>query len=132
MPIVDLVVGPQSYHNLPAMARGDAPNIDTEFPLEDKFDLLPERKATRGPTAFLTVQEGCDKFCAFCVVPYTRGMEYSRPVAAVLAEARQLVAAGALELTLLGQNVNAFRGKMADGETADFALLIEYVAEIPG
>jgi len=131
MPIVDLVVGPQSYHNLPAMARGDAPNIDTEFPLEDKFDLLPERKATRGPTAFLTVQEGCDKFCAFCVVPYTRGSEVSRAVSRILAEARGLVEKGVRDITLLGQNVNAYHGS---SDAGDFTLsrLIRELARIDG
>ena len=88
MPLVDLVVGPQAYHRLPAMARAAGKQVDTEFPVEDKFDHLPERKALRGPTAFLTVQEGCDKFCAFCVVPYTRGSEVSRPVERILREAR--------------------------------------------
>ena len=131
MPIVDLVVGPQSYHNLPAMARGDAPNIDTEFPLEDKFDLLPERKATRGPTAFLTVQEGCDKFCAFCVVPYTRGSEVSRAASRILAEARGLVEKGVRDITLLGQNVNAYHGS---SDAGDFTLsrLIRALARIDG
>jgi tRNA-2-methylthio-N6-dimethylallyladenosine synthase len=111
-PLVDLVVGPQSYHRLPAMmaavAKG-ARAIDTDFPPEDKFDHLPERKALKGPTAFLTVQEGCDKFCAFCVVPYTRGAEVSRPPERLLAEARDLVSRGVREITLLGQNVNAYR-----------------------
>jgi tRNA-2-methylthio-N6-dimethylallyladenosine synthase len=111
MPLVDLVVGPQSYHRLPAMEakvqRGERA-IDTEFPPEDKFDHLPERRALRGPSAFLTVQEGCDKFCAFCVVPYTRGAEVSRPAERLLAEARNLASRGVRELTLLGQNVNAY------------------------
>jgi tRNA-2-methylthio-N6-dimethylallyladenosine synthase len=110
-PIVDLVVGPQSYHRLPAMmeavGKGARP-LDTNFPTEDKFDYLPERKALKGPTAFLTVQEGCDKFCAFCVVPYTRGAEVSRPPERLVAEARDLVARGVREITLLGQNVNAY------------------------
>jgi tRNA-2-methylthio-N6-dimethylallyladenosine synthase len=110
MPLVDLVVGPQSYHRLPAMLRATGRVVDTEFPPEDKFDHLPERKAMRGPTAFLTVQEGCDKFCAFCVVPYTRGSEVSRPAARILAEAQGLVARGVREITLLGQNVNAWHG----------------------
>ena len=110
MPLVDLVVGPQSYHRLPAMLRAGGRTIDTDFPPEDKFDHLPERIASRGPTAFLTVQEGCDKFCAFCVVPYTRGSEVSRPADRILAEARDLVAKGAREITLLGQNVNAWHG----------------------
>ena len=108
MPLVDLVVGPQSYHRLPEMARSGRKQIDTEFPTEDKFDLLPKSKARRGPSAFLTVQEGCDKFCAFCVVPYTRGAEVSRPVARILDEARDLVSRGVRDLTLLGQNVNAY------------------------
>jgi tRNA-2-methylthio-N6-dimethylallyladenosine synthase len=113
-PLVDLVVGPQSYHRLPAMAEAVAEGaraVDTDFPAEDKFEHLPERpRRSIGPTAFLTVQEGCDKFCAFCVVPYTRGAEVSRPEARVLAEARGLVAKGAKEITLLGQNVNAWHG----------------------
>ncbi len=113
-PAVDLVVGPQSYHRLPQMEarvrRGEHP-LETEFPEEDKFDHLATRpKASRGPTAFLTVQEGCDKFCAFCVVPYTRGAEVSRPADRVLAEARDLVERGVREITLLGQNVNAYHG----------------------
>ena len=108
MPLVDLVVGPQAYHRLPEMARSGRKQIDTEFPTEDKFDLLPKSKAQRGPSAFLTVQEGCDKFCAFCVVPYTRGAEVSRPVARILDEARDLVSRGVRDLTLLGQNVNGY------------------------
>ena len=111
MPLVDLVVGPQSYHRLPEMEakiqKGERA-IDTDFPIEDKFEHLPERKALRGPAAFLTVQEGCDKFCAFCVVPYTRGAEVSRPAERLLAEARNLASRGVRELTLLGQNVNAY------------------------
>ncbi len=113
-PLVDLVVGPQSYHRLPAMeqtVRSGAKALDTDFPEDDKFDTLTTRsKAKRGPTAFLTVQEGCDKFCAFCVVPYTRGSEVSRPADRVLREARELVEAGVAEITLLGQNVNAYHG----------------------
>ncbi|MDJ0638971.1 MAG: tRNA (N6-isopentenyl adenosine(37)-C2)-methylthiotransferase MiaB [Paracoccaceae bacterium] len=113
-PLVDLVVGPQSYHRLPeleAKARSEEKALDTEFPEEDKFDHLARRpKATRGPTAFLTVQEGCDKFCAFCVVPYTRGAEVSRPAEKVLDEARDLVERGVREITFLGQNVNAYHG----------------------
>ncbi|WP_143796484.1 tRNA (N6-isopentenyl adenosine(37)-C2)-methylthiotransferase MiaB [Paracoccus marinus] len=124
MPIVDLVVGPQAYHRLPAMARGDAPAVDTDFPAEDKFDHLPARtmnRATRrAPAAFLTVQEGCDKFCAFCVVPYTRGAEVSRPAARILAEARDLVARGVREITLLGQNVNGWHGEGLDGAETGF------------
>src|SRR6056297_1474885 len=113
-PMVDLVVGPQSYHRLPqltARARAGEKALDTEFPEEDKFDHLTARpKAKRGPTAFLTVEEGCDKFCAFCVVPYTRGAEVSRPAQRVLTEARDLVERGVREITLLGQNVNAYHG----------------------
>ena len=113
-PLVDLVVGPQSYHRLPAMedvVRTGAKALDTDFPEDDKFDTLKKRsKAKRGPTAFLTVQEGCDKFCAFCVVPYTRGAEVSRPKERILREAADLVAAGVREITLLGQNVNAYHG----------------------
>ncbi|MEO0939207.1 MAG: tRNA (N6-isopentenyl adenosine(37)-C2)-methylthiotransferase MiaB [Pseudomonadota bacterium] len=113
-PMVDLVVGPQSYHRLPeleAQAGQGAKALDTDMPEEDKFGHLPKRpKAARGPTAFLTVQEGCDKFCAFCVVPYTRGAEVSRPAARVLDEARGLVERGVKEITLLGQNVNAYHG----------------------
>jgi len=119
-PLVDLVVGPQSYHRLPALearARQGERAIDTDFPEEDKFEVLKTRpKAARGPTAFLTVQEGCDKFCAFCVVPYTRGAEVSRPVARLLAEARDLVERGVREITLLGQNVNAYHGAGPDGD----------------
>ena len=130
MPLVDLVVGPQSYHRLPEMEakvqRGERA-IDTEFPPEDKFDHLPERKALRGPSAFLTVQEGCDKFCAFCVVPYTRGAEVSRPPERLLAEARNLADRGVREITLLGQNVNAYRA-------GDYGLarLIRELAQVEG
>ncbi|RUS60245.1 tRNA (N6-isopentenyl adenosine(37)-C2)-methylthiotransferase MiaB [Pseudorhodobacter sp. E13] len=130
MPLVDLVVGPQSYHRLPEMearVQGGERAIDTEFPPEDKFDHLPERKAMRGPTAFLTVQEGCDKFCAFCVVPYTRGAEVSRPPERLLTEARNLASRGVRELTLLGQNVNAYR---ADGY--GLARLIRALAKVEG
>jgi tRNA-2-methylthio-N6-dimethylallyladenosine synthase len=118
MPLVDLVVGPQSYHRLPAMAKAAEAGrqvVDTEFPPEDKFDHLPERPAQVRPTAFLTVQEGCDKFCSFCVVPYTRGSEVSRPAARILDEARKLAAKGVREVTLLGQNVNAWHGDGAAG-----------------
>jgi tRNA-2-methylthio-N6-dimethylallyladenosine synthase len=113
-PMVDLVVGPQSYHRLPAMedavSRGEKA-LDTEFPEDDKFDTLKSRrKMKRGPTAFLTVQEGCDKFCAFCVVPYTRGAEVSRPSDRIIREAQELVESGVREITLLGQNVNAYHG----------------------
>ncbi|WP_342068670.1 tRNA (N6-isopentenyl adenosine(37)-C2)-methylthiotransferase MiaB [Yoonia algicola] len=113
-PMVDLVVGPQSYHRLPAMEEAvqtGAKALDTDFPDDDKFDTLKARsKAKRGPTAFLTVQEGCDKFCAFCVVPYTRGAEVSRPADRIIREAQELVETGVKEITLLGQNVNAYHG----------------------
>ena len=134
-PMVDLVVGPQSYHRLPAMeARVQAGEkaLDTEFPEEDKFEHLASRpKAKRGPTAFLTVQEGCDKFCAFCVVPYTRGAEVSRPAARIITEAQDLVARGVREITLLGQNVNAYHGAGGGGDWS-LARLIEALAEIDG
>ena len=122
-PMVDLVVGPQSYHRLPeleAKARAGEKALDTDFPEEDKFEHLKARpKAARAPAAFLTVQEGCDKFCAFCVVPYTRGAEVSRPADRVLTEARDLVERGVREITLLGQNVNAYHGA---GEGGDWSL----------
>jgi len=134
-PAVDLVVGPQSYHRLPELLdrAAVAPTLDTDFPAEDKFDRLPERAARpRGPTAFLTVQEGCDKFCSFCVVPYTRGAEVSRPVRQVLAEARSLAARGVREITLLGQNVNAYHGKGPDGRDWGLGRLIRALADIDG
>lgn len=134
-PLVDLVVGPQSYHRLPEMeakTRAGAKALDTDFPEEDKFDHLKKRpKAARGPTAFLTVQEGCDKFCAFCVVPYTRGAEVSRPAEQVLNEARDLVDRGVREITLLGQNVNAYHGAGADGDWS-LARLIWGLNDIDG
>jgi tRNA-2-methylthio-N6-dimethylallyladenosine synthase len=111
---------------------GERALLDTEFPPEDKFDELPEATIPQGLTAFLTVQEGCDKFCSFCVVPYTRGAEYSRPAASVLAEARRLVAQGAREITLLGQNVNAYHGEGPDGSTWRLSRLIRALAEIEG
>jgi tRNA-2-methylthio-N6-dimethylallyladenosine synthase len=132
-PLVDLVVGPQTYHRLPEMeaaVRAGARAVDTDFPPEDKFDHLPRGpRASRGPTAFLTVQEGCDKFCAFCVVPYTRGAELSRPVEKLLAEARDLVERGVREITLLGQNVNAYHGD-GPGGTWGLARLIRELAKI--
>jgi len=135
-PYVDLVLGPQSYHKLPELvarvSRAAGAVVDTEFPPEEKFDHLPEASAPQGVTAFLTIQEGCDKFCAFCVVPYTRGAEYSRPAAAVLAEARRLVAQGAREITLLGQNVNAYHGAGEAGGEWGLARLLAALAEIPG
>ncbi|MEM7178271.1 MAG: tRNA (N6-isopentenyl adenosine(37)-C2)-methylthiotransferase MiaB [Pseudomonadota bacterium] len=131
-PVVDLVVGPQAYHRLPAMAGAVGVQIDTDFPEEDKFEHLPQPpKARRAPAAFLTVQEGCDKFCAFCVVPYTRGAEASRPPARLLAEARDLVARGVVEITLLGQNVNAYHGQGDDGVWSLARLLFE-LAQIDG
>ncbi|MBL9062194.1 tRNA (N6-isopentenyl adenosine(37)-C2)-methylthiotransferase MiaB [Tabrizicola sp.] len=129
--VVDLVVGPQAYHRLPAMVEAGGRQVDTDFPVEDKFTLLPERKALRGPTAFLTVQEGCDKFCAFCVVPYTRGAEVSRPVSRLLDEARGLVAQGVREITLLGQNVNAYHGE-GPGGSWGLARLVRELAQIDG
>lgn len=135
-PMVDLVVGPQSYHRLPDMeARLQQGHraLETDFPEEDKFTHLSKRpKAQRGPTAFLTVQEGCDKFCAFCVVPYTRGAEVSRPVSRVLEEARELVARGVREITLLGQNVNAYHGAGPDGSDWSLARLIWALDAIDG
>ncbi|RVV97282.1 tRNA (N6-isopentenyl adenosine(37)-C2)-methylthiotransferase MiaB [Mesobaculum littorinae] len=134
-PMVDLVVGPQSYHRLPeleARAGGGAKALDTDFPEEDKFERLKSRpKSARGPTAFLTVQEGCDKFCAFCVVPYTRGAEVSRPAERVLSEARDLVERGVREITLLGQNVNAYHGAGGDGDWS-LARLIRELAKVDG
>ena len=135
-PQVDLVLGPQTYHRLPELVarvqRAGGGVLDTDFPAESKFDHLPEDTVSRGPSAFLTVQEGCDKFCSFCVVPYTRGAEYSRPVADVVAEAERLVAGGALEITLLGQNVNAYHGEVAQGGTWGLGRLIRRLAEIDG
>ena len=134
-PYVDIVLGPQTYHRLPEMvaraARAGGAVIETDFPAEDKFDHLPETIVPQGVTAFLTVQEGCDKFCSFCVVPYTRGAEYSRPAASIIAEAGRLVAGGARELTLLGQNVNAWHGAAPDGGTWEFATLLHALAAVP-
>ncbi len=147
-PDVDIVLGPQTYHRLPEMvaratrardAKAQFPGLprgagllDTEFPAESKFDFLPVTQASP-VSAFLAIQEGCDKFCTFCVVPYTRGAEFSRPVAQVLQEARALVAAGAREITLLGQNVNAYHGEAADGSIWSLARLIRELADrIPG
>jgi tRNA-2-methylthio-N6-dimethylallyladenosine synthase len=135
-PFVDIVVGPQAYHRLPELlARRDRETggqVDTDFPLESKFDRLPVGPDVSPVSAFLTVQEGCDKFCTFCVVPYTRGAEASRPVAAILAEARRLLAAGAREITLLGQNVNAYHGEGPDGRSWSLARLILALAELDG
>ena len=135
-PVVDLVVGPQSYHRLPELlyrARAESRAlVETSFPEEDKFHQLPRRARTHAASAFLTVQEGCDKFCTFCVVPYTRGVEYSRSVAAIVEEASALVEAGASEITLLGQNVNAYHGEGETGGTASLAALIRRLARIEG
>ena len=133
-PQVDLVFGPQTLHRLPEMLEvvwaDRRPVVDVSFPEIEKFDRLPEPRA-EGPTAFVSIMEGCDKFCTFCVVPYTRGSEVSRPFDAVLAEVAALAAQGVREVTLLGQNVNAYRGPTDDDDSADLALLIEHVAAIP-
>ncbi|MGB2311256.1 MAG: tRNA (N6-isopentenyl adenosine(37)-C2)-methylthiotransferase MiaB, partial [Candidatus Puniceispirillaceae bacterium] len=136
-PWVDIVVGPQTYHRLPELVTKIDPMarnrvIDTEFPEEVKFDFLPGEHAPRGPAAFLSVQEGCDKFCAFCVVPYTRGAEFSRPAQTIIDEARRLIASGTCELTLLGQNVNAYHGEAKDGSVWSLGRLIRELAEIEG
>ena len=145
-PQVDLVFGPQTYHRLPELiaraareqaATGRATGVlDIEFPVESKFDHLPESAAPQGVSAYLSVQEGCDKFCTFCVVPYTRGAEFSRPAAEIAAEAERLVAGGAREITLLGQNVNAYHGAALPGQdggaTWGLGRLIRRLAEIPG
>jgi len=134
-PYVDIVLGSQTYHRLPEMvaraARAAGAVIDTDFPAEQKFDLLPETAAPQGVSAFLTIQEGCDRFCSFCVVPYTRGAEQSRPAAAIIAEAKRLVAQGAREITLLGQNVNAWHGEAPGGGTWGLGRLIRALAELP-
>ena len=136
-PFVDIVLGPQTYHRLPEMvarasrAAGQGV-LETDFPTEAKFDHLPRERGVDGVTAFLSVQEGCDKFCTFCVVPYTRGAEYSRPAESLLREATALVAAGAREITLLGQNVNAYHGAAPDGGTWSLARLIACLTEIDG
>lgn len=129
---VDMVFGPQAYHELPEMiirATGERV-VNTGLGVDTKFDTLPEESLNHGPAAFLSVQEGCDKFCTFCVVPYTRGAEYSRPVEKVLNEARSLADSGARELTLLGQNVNAYHGEAPDGKIWDLARLMEELAKI--
>ena len=135
-PAVDIVVGPQAYHQLPELltrtARARGERIGADFAPDDKFDALPAARLTEGPTAFLTVQEGCDKFCTFCVVPYTRGAEWSRPLASVLEEARALAGRGVREVTLLGQNVNAYDGERPDGRKSSLVELAYALAEIPG
>jgi tRNA-2-methylthio-N6-dimethylallyladenosine synthase len=132
---VDIVLGPQTYHRLPEMvaraARQAGGVLDTEFPVEPKFDYLPPTQTAPGISAFLSIQEGCDKFCTFCVVPYTRGAEYSRPVTAIVAEAERLVELGAREITLLGQNVNAYHGAATDGGHWGLGRLVRALAEIP-
>ena len=134
-PQVDIVLGPQTYHRLPEMvarvARAGKAVLDTEVPAEAKFDFLPASEAPAAVTAFLTIQEGCDKFCTFCVVPYTRGAEFSRPAADILAEARRLVAQGAREITLLGQNVNAYHGAAPEDGVWGLGQLLRALAEIP-
>ena len=132
-PFVDVVFGPQTLHRLPELidGAGARPVVDVSFPEIEKFDRLPEPRAD-GPTAFVSVMEGCSKSCSFCVVPYTRGEEISRPFDDVIAEVATLASQGVREVNLLGQNVNAYRGPMHDGQTADLATLIYYVAEIDG
>jgi tRNA-2-methylthio-N6-dimethylallyladenosine synthase len=134
-PVVDLVIGPQAYHQLPELiakvSRSKGERLAADFAPEAKFDALPAERGVSGPTAFLTVQEGCDKFCTFCVVPYTRGAEYSRPVADIVAEAQGLADKGVREVTLLGQNVNAYDGQDAGGPST-LARLARKLAEIPG
>jgi len=134
-PYVDMVMGPQSYHQLPEMVtraiRGSGGIVELDFPSVQKFDLLPESSAPQGVSAFLSVQEGCDKFCSFCVVPYTRGAEYSRKPEVIETEARHMVEQGAVEITLLGQNVNAYHGE-GQGSTWSLAALIDKLAQING
>ncbi|MBM3627435.1 MAG: tRNA (N6-isopentenyl adenosine(37)-C2)-methylthiotransferase MiaB [Alphaproteobacteria bacterium] len=136
MPFVDVVVGPQAYHRLPELVaratRAGGAALDTDFPVESKFDHLPLVATPAGPSAFLTIQEGCDKFCTFCVVPYTRGAEFSRPAADIEREARMLVEGGAREITLLGQNVNAWHGAGEDGAAIGLGALARRLARIEG
>ncbi|MCA1934308.1 MAG: tRNA (N6-isopentenyl adenosine(37)-C2)-methylthiotransferase MiaB [Asticcacaulis sp.] len=135
-PAVDLVVGPQAYHQLPELiartTRAKGERLKADFAPEDKFDALSTERQVSGPTAFLTVQEGCDKFCTFCVVPYTRGAEWSRPVASILEEARSLASKGVREITLLGQNVNAYNGLEVDGQESTLPRLMQALSEIEG
>jgi tRNA-2-methylthio-N6-dimethylallyladenosine synthase len=134
-PYVDLVFGPQTLHRLPRMIearrRSGQPQVDVTFPEVEKFDYLPPARVA-GASAFVSIMEGCSKYCSFCVVPYTRGEEVSRPFDDVLTEVADLTDRGVVEITLLGQNVNAYRGSMSDGEVADLALLLEYLAQMPG
>lgn len=132
---VDMIFGPQTYHKLPEMileATGGKRVVNTDFPAESKFDNLPDAVDAQGPSSFLSIQEGCDKFCTFCVVPYTRGAEFSRPVAQILDEAKKQVDQGAKDIMLLGQNVNAYHGENTDGTTWNLAKLIAAVADING
>src|ERR1700742_4163577 len=138
-PVVDVVVGPQSYHHLPqllARAKSHGRALETEFPVEDKFGFLPPPKPVairaRGISSFVTVQEGCDKFCTFCVVPYTRGAEVSRPVAKIVDDVRRLTDSGVREITLIGQNVNAYHGEGPDGRIWPPRSLLYHLAELPG
>ncbi|MBI3419215.1 MAG: tRNA (N6-isopentenyl adenosine(37)-C2)-methylthiotransferase MiaB, partial [Proteobacteria bacterium] len=135
-PYVDLVFGPQTYHRLPEMVtralRNTGGVVNTDFPAESKFDFLPGEHAPRGPSAYLSVQEGCDKFCTFCVVPYTRGAEVSRPVNKIVAEVARLADAGVREITLIGQNVNAYHGEGPDGRAWTLGKLLHRLAEMPG
>ena len=135
-PHVDIVLGPQSYHRLPELVatatRQTGGVLDTDFPVESKFDHLPDASVPPGVSSFLTIQEGCDKFCTFCVVPYTRGAEFSRPASDILDEARRQIAAGAREITLLGQNVNAYHGLAPDGGEWGLGRLIRALSELPG
>jgi tRNA-2-methylthio-N6-dimethylallyladenosine synthase len=137
-PYVDMVFGPQNYHELPEMvakatgAFGPARIVNTDFPAESKFDSLPGERENAGPAAFLSIQEGCDKFCTFCVVPYTRGAEYSRPASAIVEEAKRMAGTGTREIVLLGQNVNAYHGDGPDGKTWGLGRLIAAVAGIGG
>ena len=135
-PYVDVVFGPQTLHRLPELIASSgnrrAPQVDISFPEIEKFDHLPPARV-EGASAFVSIMEGCSKYCSFCVVPYTRGEEVSRPFDDVLVEVAGLADQGVKEVTLLGQNVNGYRGAMGDtAEVADFALLLDYVAEIPG
>jgi tRNA-2-methylthio-N6-dimethylallyladenosine synthase len=134
-PYVDLVVGPQAYHRLPELIarvhREKKSVLDTDFPADQKFDFLPDAAAFQGVIANLTIQEGCDKFCSFCVVPYTRGAETSRPAASIIAEAKRMIALGTREIALLGQNVNAYHGEGPDGANWTLARLLAALAEIP-
>jgi len=139
-PIVDLLVGPQAYHRLPELIRkieaGERGLLEVDFPTDDKFEKIPVPKnaqiIARGPTAFVTVQEGCDKFCTFCVVPYTRGSEFSRPVENITVETKRLCSAGVKEITLLGQNVNAYHGEGPEGDPWSLGRLLYALAEVPG